>query len=45
MLLLLAAVIAILAIAGGIAVNPLVFILLVLALVLVLGGARRGPAL
>ena len=45
MLLLLALVVAILAIGGGIVVHPLVFVLLVLALVLAVGHTRRGAAL
>lgn len=45
MLLILALVIAILAIGGGIAIHPLLFVLLLLALVFAIGGTRRGTAL
>jgi hypothetical protein len=42
MLVALVVVLLILALAGGIAVNPLLFLLTVLALVVFVGGGRRG---
>jgi hypothetical protein len=42
MIVALALVLLVLALAGGIAVNPLLFLLAVLALVVFLGGGRRG---
>ena len=45
MLLILALIIALLAIGGGIAIHPLLFILLIVALVFALGGTRRGTAI
>lgn len=42
MLVALAVVLLILALAGGIAVNPLLFLLAVLALLVFVGGGRRG---
>jgi hypothetical protein len=42
MIVALALVLLVLALAGGIAVNPLLFLLAILALVVFLGGGRRG---
>jgi hypothetical protein len=42
MLVALAALLLIVALAGGIAVNPLLFLIALLALVVFLGGGRRG---
>jgi hypothetical protein len=45
MLVALAVVLLILALAGGIAVNPLLFLIALLALLVFLGNGRRGTAL
>jgi hypothetical protein len=45
MLVALAVVLLILALAGGIAINPLLFLLALLALVVFLGGGRRGTVI
>jgi hypothetical protein len=45
MLVALAVVLLIVALAGGIAVNPLLFLIALLALVVFLGGGRRGTVL
>jgi regulator of sirC expression with transglutaminase-like and TPR domain len=45
MLVALAVVLLVLALAGGIAINPLLFLLALLALVVFLGGGRRGTVL
>jgi hypothetical protein len=42
MILALALLLLVIALAGGIAVNPLLFLIAVLALVVFLGGGRRG---
>jgi regulator of sirC expression with transglutaminase-like and TPR domain len=45
MLVAIAVVLLVLALAGGIAINPLLFLLALLALVVFLGGGRRGTVL
>ena len=45
MLLTLAVILLILALVGGIAIHPLLFLLAVLAVVVLIGGGRRGTAL
>jgi len=45
MLVTLAVILLILAVVGGIAIHPLLFLLAVLAVLVLLGGGRRGPAL
>jgi hypothetical protein len=45
MLVALVVVLLILALAGGIAVNPLLFLIALLALVVFLGGGRRGSTI
>jgi hypothetical protein len=45
MLVALALLLLIVALAGGIAVNPLLFLIALLALVVILGGGRRGTVL
>jgi hypothetical protein len=45
MLLALAVILVVAALAGGIAVNPVLFLIALLALVIFLGGERRGTAL
>jgi hypothetical protein len=45
MLVALAVLLLLLALAGGIAVNPLLFLIALLALVVFLGGGRRGTVL
>jgi hypothetical protein len=45
MLVALAVVLLVLALAGGIAVNPLLFLIALLALLVFLGNGRRGTAL
>ena len=44
-LLALALLVLLLAVGGGIAINPLLFVLVILAVVLAVGSTRRGPAL
>jgi hypothetical protein len=45
MLIALAVLLLILALAGGIAVNPLLFLIAILAVLVFVGGGRRGTAL
>ena len=45
MIVALIAVLLILAIAGGIAINPLLFLIALLAVLVLVGGGRRGTAL